>query len=181
MFQAFGKTSSGFIVAECPSGMRLLSCNLDNSQRATIDTSRSANTQTPTRCICNDIYGAGCIAWCTNLPIPSFEIIVRNGLNDFFANCTFGKHVMGCSAYSVPASNSKWTYPKADGSSCECYEKNDANCYASCASNITNYEIVPIIGTGLVTATCSHSDNVVLGCGSNETTLNSGLKIISIL
>ena len=105
---------------------------------------------------------------------------MSTGIDDFFATCTFGKQVMGCSAYSVPASNYKWTYPKTDGSSCECNEKNEANCYASCASNITNYEIVSTIGTGQVTATCTHSENVVLGCGSKGTTLNSGLKIISI-
>jgi len=173
VFQVIKNSSSGLFEARCPSGMRLLSCSLGNTQTVANDKSRSANTQYSTNCICNDIHGAQCIAWCTNLPIPNFEIIVTEGIGNFFANCTSGKQVMGCTAFSSPASTDKWTYPVADGSSCECNETLRANCYASCASNITNYEIVSTIGFGLVTATCTHPDNVVLGCGSKGTTLIS--------
>ena len=155
----------------------LLSCSLDNTQTELIDTSRSANTQYSINCICNDIHGALCIAWCTNLPVPDFEIILTPGKNIFFANCTSGKKVMGCSAFAKTGSPDKWTYPSTDGSSCECYERNAANCYASCASNITNYEIVTTNGTGLVTANCTQPDNVVLGCGSKGTALSKGTTL----
>jgi len=53
----------------------------------------------------------------------------------------------------------------ADGSGCTCYNNFGVECYATCASNIHNYEVRQKHGVCTVTVTCSPG-NVVLGCGS---------------
>jgi len=169
VFQAVGVKSSGWITASCPIGMRCLSCFLANTQTSSIDKSRSANPRSPYACQCNEWYGAECIAWCTNVPIPNFEIIKVTGADQTYVPCTSGKQAMGCSLLSSGSNveQYKWMYPTANGASCFSYEYFGAEFYATCASNIVNYEVVSITGSGLVTVTCTQPGNVVLGCGSN--------------
>ncbi len=48
------------------------------------------------------------------------------------------------------------------------------SCFATCASNIYDHEIISNYGTGAVVATCSEN-NYALGCGQK-----SGLKLIRL-
>jgi len=169
VFQAVSFKSSGWMAASCPIGMRRLSCYLANTQTSIADTGRSANPLSTYGCHCNEWYGAECIAWCTNVPIPNFEIIRIVGIGNTTVPCSSGKQAMGCSVLSTgpKVEQYKWMYPGANGASCIDYEYNGGKFYATCASNISNYEIVSITGSGLVTVTCIQPGNVVLGCGSN--------------
>jgi hypothetical protein len=155
--------------SSCPVGMRRLSCFLVNTQTSIADTGRSANPLSTYSCHCNEWYGAECIAWCTNMPIPDFEIIKLTGSGNITVPCSSGKKAMGCTVLSMvsPVDRFKWMYPAENGASCINRESSGGEFYATCASNIVDYEIVSVIGTGLVTVTCAQPGNVVLGCGSN--------------
>ena len=150
-----------------------------NTQTSIADTYRSANPLSPYDCRCNEWYGAECIAWCTNVPIPNFEIIKVTGSGQKYIPCTSGKQAMGCTEISTTSSveQYKWMFPTADGASCFNYEYFGADFYATCASNIVNYEVVSATGTGLVTVNCAQPGNVVLGCGSNPIGIASGPNI----
>lgn len=159
--------------------MRRISCFIANTQKSAADRFRSANPRSPYSCHCNEWYGAECIAWCTNIPIPNFEIIKIVSAGDVYVPCSSGKQAMGCTELSTTSNveQNKWMYPTADGASCYCYEYFGAEFYATCASNIVNYEVVSVIGTGLVTATCAQPGNVVLGCGSDPYGIASAYDI----
>jgi len=56
-------------------------------------------------------------------------------------------------------------WPSDNGTECLCHDTQNAECVATCAAGIRNYNIRQSTGTGLVTATCL-PDTTVLGCGS---------------
>lgn len=60
-------------------------------------------------------------------------------------------------------------WPADNGTACLCYDTLDAECIATCAAGIRNYNIRQSSGTGLVTAKCP-GNTMVLGCGSSAET-----------
>ena len=57
-------------------------------------------------------------------------------------------------------------YPTPDGSACFCYDFFGAECSATCASSILDYEVVKTFGNAKVAVSCnSTTGNVVLGGG----------------
>jgi hypothetical protein len=167
-FQAVFLNSRGVFQSSCPSGMSLLSCGLDNTQKNDEEVYRSAKPISSTTCECYDYWGASCVALCTNVPINNFEIKNIGGSGTFTATCPVGKKVLGC--HIDPGNkNEDWRrwIPSADGTKCTCYDYFGANCVASCASNINNYEVVSIKGSGFISVGCTKPNNAILGCGSN--------------
>jgi len=56
-------------------------------------------------------------------------------------------------------------WPAVNGTVCLCYDTHDAQCVATCATDIQSYSVRQASGTGLVMAKCPQG-TVVLGCGS---------------
>ena len=168
-FQPVYVNSGGVMHASCPSGMNLLSCGLDNTQTGTLEWYRSAIPISSTTCECYDFWGASCIAWCTNVPINNYEIQNVHGSGFFTATCPAGKQVLGCHLDPTALLVEDWRrwIPSSDGKTCTCYDYFGANCVASCASNINNYEVVSVKGSGVVRVGCTKPNNVILGCGSD--------------
>ena len=168
-FQAATATKTTVFTASCSSGQTLLSCGLDNSQKDKAEWYRSSIPINSTTCECYDFFGVTCVAWCTNVPINNIEIIKTSGSGNFTASCPTGKKVLGCHIDPTATQVEDWRefYPSADGTACNCYDYFGADCVASCASDINNYEVVSVWGTSLVTVGCSKPNNQVLGCGSN--------------
>ena len=78
--------------------------------------------------------------------------------------------VLGCHLRPTSLTEDYWKYwyPSPDGTKCICSHDYGAECIATCASNIVNYEIVSVYGTGTVTASCAIPNNQVLGCGNDR-------------
>jgi len=171
VFQTSSVKDSNVIRISCPSGYNLLSCGLDNSQKNIAEWYRSAIPISSATCECYDWWGVICEAWCTNVPINNFEIVTVHGSGVITASCPAGKQVLGCHIDPTALLVDNWRYwfPSADGSKCICKDAFGADCVASCASNINNYEVVSVWGSGNspVTASCTKPNNQVLGCGSN--------------
>jgi hypothetical protein len=171
VFQASSFSSANLIAASCPAGQYLLSCGLNNSQFNTPDLKRSAIPISKTTCNCFDYFGVSCVAWCTNVLINNFEIVTVRGSGVITASCPVGKQVLGCHIDPTGSQVDIWRYwfPSADGTRCTCKDTYGADCVASCASNINNYEVVSVWGSGGVpfSVNCTKPNNQVLGCGSN--------------
>lgn len=60
-------------------------------------------------------------------------------------------------------------WPADGGRACLCYDTMNAECVATCASDIYDYHISRSNGTGLVVASCPQGTSV-LGCGSASPT-----------
>jgi len=59
--------------------------------------------------------------------------------------------------------------PADNGTVCLCYDTLNAECIATCAADIRNYDVRHSTGAGLVTASCPQG-TTVLGCGSASPT-----------
>ena len=162
--------STGRFTVSCPSGLSLLSCGFDSIPSNNWDAYRGVRPINTTSCECYDSYGIGCMAWCTNQTLPGIEKTVYGGSGVFQANCSSGKRVLGChiSPAIVPFVYDMWrkTYPSNDGSACLCSDFGKAECVATCAPNINDYEIVSAHGAVTeVAVSCKVPGNRVLGCG----------------
>jgi len=62
-------------------------------------------------------------------------------------------------------------WPADNGTMCWCYDTLDAECVATCADGIRNYNIRQSSGTGTVVVSCPLG-TMVLGCGSAAQTAN---------
>lgn len=74
---------------------------------------------------------------------------------------------MGCQIEPLKKEPEKWRVyePLSDGSGCHCYDYFGANCVATCASNIMQYEIKSTyVLRGSVQVQCSQGQQI-LGCG----------------
>jgi hypothetical protein len=85
--------SGYFIDLSCPFGRSLLSCGMENTQTSLDDRYRYARPLDLLTCQCFDKFGLKCVAWCTNLPIPNFELVNKIGTTVFSANCLAGNQV----------------------------------------------------------------------------------------
>ena len=150
--------------------MRLLYCSLGNTQLQFDEPYRSALPVNSTTCECYDFTSARCIAWCTILPISNFEIVEHQSSGIFDVTCPLEKKVIGCHIHPLQSDNvdyGRQFYPNDDGSKCICSDFFGATCIATCASNITSYEIVFESENHYVNVQCSQPDNKVLGCGGS--------------
>jgi hypothetical protein len=149
----------------CRPGYELLSCGIDNMDRSgSKDFRRYAVPNGPRSCECHGDRAAVCVPWCTNA-VEGFEIVNATGTKTFTVLCPTGKKVLGC--HMLPSTDKEVIrkhYPTDDGNGCTCYDWFGGVCYASCASNLVNYEIRSQFGVGNTTVSCS-PDSYVLGCG----------------
>lgn len=111
----------------------------------------------------------GCVAWCTTLPVSGFTIAISSGSNTITTACPAGSKDIGCHIDTTGLFAEAWrrAFPLSNMQSCECYDYFGSKCVASCATNIQNYEIQSVWGSGNVIISCSNPANSVLGCGSN--------------
>jgi len=162
----------GLFQVSCPAGMNLLSCNYETlvGNGTRFDYYRGYKPISNQSCECNDYFGVTCAARCVDHPVAGFEIAVANGSGSLQAVCSAGKKVLGCHISPIFDTNyyDPWRiwYPTDDGSSCACFDDVLAECYATCATDIKDYEIVSAHG-GLknIFVSCKIPGNVVLGCG----------------
>jgi hypothetical protein len=159
----------GSLQLSCPSDTpNLLSCGLNNLPTATqVEVYRHAIPVSSSTCDCYDYFGAVCVAQCT-YGIQGFQISKTAG-RAFDTSCPSGTKVLGCHIQPIDSTGIEvWRehYPSSDGSSCHCYDYFGANCYATCGSDIFDYEVVNSHGKGDVTVQCP-SDKSALGCGIN--------------
>jgi len=106
------------------------------------------------------------------LPISNFEIVEMHSSGTFTVSCPLGKKVLGC--HIDPKMNYEGDtvrdfYPTNNGNDCTCGDHVGANCIATCASNLANYEIVNETGNNYVHVKCTHPEYKVLGCGGSPT------------
>jgi len=77
--------------------------------------------------------------------------------------------VLGCQSQRLERGPESATHrdqwPAVNGTECLCYDTQDAQCVATCATDIQSYSVRQASGTGLVMAKCPQG-TVVLGCGS---------------
>lgn len=181
----------GVKVVTCTPGTVLLSCGLDNVKTSgPWDPERYAIPINTTSCQCKSSRGdIRCVLWCTNA-VNGFVIAKsdRKGRNNTLrASCPLGTWVLGCQSRrllshpSRPSNHisdtsatarSAWQrdqWPTDNGTACLCYDTLNAECIATCASGIRNYNIRQQSGTGVVTASCP-AGMMVLGCGSASET-----------
>ena len=165
------KNKWGHFQSSCPATMNLLSCSLGNTQREALELFRSIKPLNTTTCECYDNTYASCIAWCTELPVNNFEIVTTYGTGSFDATCPNGTNVLGCHIDPVMPyfgfDCCRNFYPSDDGSGCSCSDIDGANCIATCASDINDYEVVSAYGTNNINVKCTKPGNVVLGCGGS--------------
>ena len=131
-------------------------------------------------CQCYDQAGMYCVAWCTTLPVPQFEIASFGATRTFSVQCPSGKRALGChistSAHDVAINlgfamvvnsyDELWRrhFPNNTANSCTCYDYYGAYCVATCGSPIS-YKIESKWSSGTFTVPCSNSSHKVLGCG----------------
>ena len=146
-----------------------MSCNFNNIPAASYEIFRGFYPINSTTCGCYDYYGIGCNAWCMTYPVTGFEIVVASNTGTFSATCSTGKKVLGCHINplaTAPADMWRKYYPASTGTACTCTDKGRAECYATCASGIKDYEIISLHGsTNPTVVSCKIAGNVVLGCG----------------
>jgi len=80
----------------------------------------------------------------------------------------------------VASATQRDQWPSDNGTACLCYDTLDAECIATCAAGIRNYNIRQSSGTGLVTATCSQG-TMVLGCGSAANTTGQSSRRAAVV
>ena len=159
--------AAGLQYVDCGPGYSLLSCGVDNNPAPASDNYRYAIPSTSKTCACYDLYGCLCITWCTNVPVPGFEIAVSGRQTGVFTvSCSVGKNVIGCHVIPSFIALEGWRqyYPSSSGS-CTCYNNSGGVCVATCASDIASYEIRQIFGYGVVNVNCLNQNTYVLRCG----------------
>ena len=180
MFATSIVSGTGAFNAACPTGFNLLSCGNENTQTTTIEKYRRIRPIDGKTCECYDRAGMTCVAWCTTLPVPQFEIVSVGHTRTFSAQCPAGKQALGCHVSTtardvllillfgttIISYNELWRrhFPGTAGSSCTCYDYYGANCVATCGSPST-YEIVSQWSSGTFSVSCTNSTHKVLGCG----------------
>lgn len=184
-------SSSNWFYSTCPTGFNLLSCGNSNYQTTDAEVNRRVLPLDSKTCQCYDYFGMNCIAWCTTLPVPGYEVRSSNlDIINIAIGCSSGRQVLGCHLKTLGILSEKWRkyYPVTSGGSCACYDFFGANCIASCGT-ITNYEVVSVWSSGYFSVSCSDPTNRVLGCGINPggtagndwfrfVTVNSGTSCI---
>jgi hypothetical protein len=118
-------------------------------------------------CECSDAFGTNCVAWCTDKRMPDMEL--RDGANPLHndvihAACSQGKRAISCNL--KPNQNFYATVLQyTTGYVCICYDYQDGKCFATCASNIKNYETVISTGINTLSPSCIRPGNKILSCG----------------
>ena len=84
--------------------------------------------------------------------------------------CVVGCHVEPKNWGTIVFDIHRQYYPSSN-TTCTCSDVYGTQCVATCASHITNYEIISITGAGVVHAVCSPA-NFVLGCGVQPNSAN---------
>jgi hypothetical protein len=146
----------------------LLSCGIENSQKSASGLSRKVKPISNTTCQCYDEFAMNCVAWCTTLPISTFEIKTKMGAGFSSVGCSSGKQPLGCHISPTASSTEQWRqyFPISSNNSCSCYDYFGTDCVASCGA-IMNYEVNSAYAAGTITVSCSNPNNKVLGCGIN--------------
>ena len=165
------KDGTGTFTVSCPFGTSLLSCGSQTWTNVGREIFRQVHPMNSTTCLCHDDQGVTCIAWCTSLPVESFLIAVVTSKGTFQVHCPPGKLVLGC--HISPDFNTgmsqlyRSTYPSSDGQFCTCSDDYGADCVATCASNVVNYEVTSNSQSvsGNPISSCQKSGNVALGVG----------------
>jgi len=169
VFQSFPTYGSGpnFFASYCPTGFNLLSCGSANSQYSNAETFRSWFPIGSTGCYAYDAYGMALFSWCTTMPVSSFYIATASGNGSVTSTCPGGTVAIGCSQRPLGLLREDWkrAKPLNDRMSCESYGYFGNICFATCASNVINYEMVSATSSGDIYATCTIPNNIVLGCG----------------
>ena len=161
---------NGHFQVSCPSGMNLTACNYASIYGNSYEAYQGFKPVSSNTCECYNFFGMTCAARCVNYTVPEFEIIISYGTGVVQASCPTGKAVLGCHINPIQIVDKfdawrKW-YPSDNGSSCICFDKVQAECYATCASDIKDYEIASAFGAASNSvASCKIAGNVVLGCG----------------
>lgn len=153
-----------WFTVSCPIGYNLLSCgNDDNTSGEDYRRSRPVSSKD---CQCYDYYGMYCVAWCTTMPVPSFEIARGNAGGLFSVNCPTGKQAMGCHISTTSSRHESWRrhFPDKSGKFCTCYDYYGTDCLVTC-NTLTNYEVISAYGVGNTDVSCTDPINRVLGCG----------------
>jgi len=106
------------------------------------------------------------------LPVKNFEIATKHVIGSSSSvQCPIGKKVLGCHIDPIIPYQGfdccRNFYPSIDGAGCTCSDKYGANCIATCASDINDYEVVSVYGTNYVNVKCKKPGNIVLGCGGS--------------
>ena len=163
------KNSRGTFYASCAVGSQVLFCGDQNTQTLNRETFRSAKPLNSTTCQCYDYFGMQCRAWCTSAPVKNFQAVAVTSSGTFVANCPAGKLALGCHTNPAQANPEDWRIfaPNLDGSGCTCYDYFGTTCVTTCASNVFDYEVNLVIGSGNVYSGCKIAGNTVLGCGSD--------------
>ena len=156
----------------CQPGMNVMSCSYasKDADHSHYDPFPGVVPVNSTTCECSNWVGATCAARCVNRPVLGYEKVMANGTGLVRPTCPVGKKVLGC---HINPKNviylydpQRYYYPSDNGSSCICNDDVGAECYATCASDIKDYEIVSAHGVAADTfVSCKITGNVVLGCG----------------
>ncbi len=161
-------SGTGNIYSTCPTGYQILSCGTDNTQIVDWEAYRSWKAIDSKTCQCWDYFGMACVAWCTTLPVNGFEIKLTTSLDYFSASCSAGKQVLGCHIFPNQALDKevyRQYYAASSGSLCNCYDYFGADCVSTCSTQVKNYEVVSVYGSGNIYVSCAQPLNRVLGCG----------------
>ncbi len=165
--QSTSTTSSGSWSVSCNAGLNVISCGMYNSQYSYNDEYRGLYPSSSTYCTCFDRNGVACNSRCTTVPASNFAMMKGSGTS-FNVMCPASYSVVGCHAMPWLPANSvdyfRYTYPLAGGKGCYCKDNGGFDCWASCAINITNYEIQWSYSSGYSYASCTYPKNFVLGC-----------------
>lgn len=134
--------------SSCPDGTALLSCGSQNYEAFYAEVYRSFKPLNSTTCDCWDYYSLICIALCTAKPVNDFQLVTTFSVGNFSATCPVGKRVLGChlspNRLNPQHDSLRSFYPTSDGLSCICLDLYGANCIATCASNVVDYEITTV-------------------------------------
>ena len=121
-----------------------------------------------------------CVSWCTTAQLKDFEVALEAGAGTFNVSCPAGTKVLGCHVFAIRLTLYEvWRsfYPTSDGSACTCYDYYGAVCYATCASNILDYEVIAVSGSGDVVSSCMTPGNAVFGCGAQSYYSNTVIEM----
>ena len=75
MFNSFSGVGNGTFTTSCPVGYNLISCTFDNNLPSALEKYRKVEPIDSKTCQCYDYFAIVCIAWCTTLPLTSFELV----------------------------------------------------------------------------------------------------------
>lgn len=184
MFTAITVSGTDQFTATCPNSYNLLSCGNENTQTSTPEKYRKVWPSDSRTCTCYDHSGMACVAWCTTLPVPQFQIFNVAGTGTFTAQCPTGMMALGCHISTTARDivvvtfigtttyyfndNFRRHFPNVIGNSCTCKDTHGANCVTTCGSP-TSHEVVSKLSSGTFTVSCTNSTYKVLGCGMDPT------------